>query len=81
MSNIDGPLAPSTAAASTAPSTTSSSSSAAASSAGGGGVASTVNLGFCHSCNRQNVVNTTNYTCSVCNGGFIELLTSVSETT
>ena len=30
-------------------------------------------LGFCYSCNRQNRINANDFTCTVCNSGFIEI--------
>lgn len=33
-------------------------------------------LGYCHACDRQVPIDNESFTCSVCNGGFIELLES-----
>lgn len=30
-------------------------------------------IGYCHSCDRQVTIDKESFTCSVCNGGFIEL--------
>ncbi len=37
--------------------------------------------GFCHSCNKNVYVQTQNYVCSECNGGFIELLENMEGET
>jgi hypothetical protein len=39
----------------------------------------TDSIGFCHSCNKQNRINIENYTCTQCNGGFIELFNYSDE--
>jgi hypothetical protein len=38
--------------------------------------ASETSLGFCYSCRRQTRVNTTDFTCTSCHGGFIEMINS-----
>ena len=42
---------------------------------------SSTRLGFCHSCNKQNPINIEAFTCTQCNGGFIELFNNMNDTT
>lgn len=37
-------------------------------------------LGFCYSCNRRSIIDTTNYSCSNCSSGFVELIAETTST-
>ncbi|CAF0816170.1 unnamed protein product [Brachionus calyciflorus] len=43
--------------------------------------ASTQNLGFCYSCNRRSLIDTSNFSCSNCSSGFVELISDSNTTT
>lgn len=37
-------------------------------------------LGFCYSCNRSSLIDTSNYSCTNCSSGFVELITDNNTT-
>lgn len=37
------------------------------------------NIGYCHSCDKQVIIDTVSFTCSECHGGFIEIFENDSQ--